>query len=107
MNTKNNDRKNVLLNLIEFRVSNLIFALAGMLIFAVLKDSEWEQIFFVCFVGIFMLYNLIQGFFLLSKYQDEPTFGVSYETAKKALSNNIPEMMESIKKSQKDDDGKV
>jgi len=104
-------QKIVVFNLLSIRFENFIFALAGILSFAVLKDSEWEQIFFVCFSGFFTLYNLIKLFFLLMKYQelkiDQPTFNCSYETAKKALSNNIPEMIESIEKKQKQDAGQI
>jgi hypothetical protein len=112
MKNENYDLKKIILNLVEVRAGNFIFALAGMLIFMVLKDSENEQLFFAFYIGTFMLYNLIRFFLLILMYQHvknkESTFSVPYQTAMDALSNKIPEEMERIRKeNESTNDGKV
>lgn len=104
-------RKTIICNLAELRFGNFIFALAGLLLFMLFKDSENEQLFFSFYVGIFMFYNLIRFFLLVLAYQHEAnkaTFSVPYQTAMDALSNNIPEEMERIRNQNKTaNDGQV
>lgn len=104
--------KTVICNIAILRFGNFVFALVGLLLFMFFKDSENEQLFFVFYVGIFMLYNLIRFFVLVLIYQHvrnkESTFSQPLKTGIDALSNKIPEEMERIRKANDlKNDGKI
>lgn len=112
MKNQNYNRKMIVLNLVEVRAGNFLFALAGLLLFMFFKDSESEQLFFAFYVGTFMFYNLIRFFVLVLIYQylknSESTFSEPLKTGMDALSNKIPEEMERIRKANDlSNDGKV
>lgn len=92
-------KTNLKLNLIELIFANFIFALAGLFFYSIIKDSEWEEIFFVSFSGAVFLYNIIHCFFILLILQElkirsggMSTFESGYSSGEKALTNNIPKI---------------
>lgn len=103
--------KTVICNIAILRFGNFVFALVGLLLFMFFKDSENEQLFFVFYVGIFMLYNLIRFFILVLAYQDETikaTFSVPHQTGIGALSNNVKKLSDEINNlNNKANDGQV
>jgi hypothetical protein len=99
-----------LIGLIWISISNFSIALIGLIVFLRLNNTVHERFFCASFIGAVMIYNLIRYFVLYLRYQGEkekygeylPPFKNSYEVGQKALSNNIPDLMEDIKKKNAD-----
>lgn len=102
----------IISNLMIIRFWNFLFALAGLLLFMFYKDSENEQLFFVFSMGFLMVYNLVRLLLLTVFYQTEKekqsTFTCSRKTGAAALSNNIPDIMEGIRRKEgSNNEGKI
>jgi hypothetical protein len=70
-------------DLIKLYLWNAVFALIGMFVFMMLKDDEFEQMFFVIYFGSYMIYNFVKfGFFYIQYKEFKIQSGIIKENRK-------------------------